>query len=127
MKKTLFALAATALIGAAGSAAAATVYVDDDDASALPPVVVEHYDGARVVADCTPPNDAPDCAYYHALLRENFSPHELALLFGPATSFADYRTSYSFAREHYAQFLADIEENGLPVPAAPVRADYDDE
>lgn len=109
-----------------------TVVVDERDdplvtsASSLPPVVVEHYDGARVVADCEPPNSAPECAYYHQLLRENFSPHELALLFGPATAQPDYRTSYSFAREHYAAFLQDIAENGLPVPR-PVAVEYDDD
>ena len=93
----------------------------------LAPVVVEHIDGSRIVADCTPPNDAPRCAYFHQLIRENFSPHEIELLFGPATAYMDYRTNYSFAQEHYASFLRDIEENAMPVPVAADIVEYDDE
>ena len=106
------------LIAIALLAGSATAWAQDDDT--LPPVVVEHYDGSRVVVDCEPPTDSPNCTYYHALLRQNFTPHELALLFGPATGYADYRTSYSMAREHYAAFLDDIAVNGLPVPARAV-------
>jgi len=102
---------AVALCAFAGSAFA---QVAQDEP--MPPIVVEHINGARIVADCTPPNASARCEYYHRLIRENFTPHEIELLFGPATAYMDYRTNYSFAQEHYAAFLRDIEENGLPVP-----------
>jgi len=45
---------------------------------------------------------------------------------GSATAHADYRTNYSRVRERYDRFIADIEENGLPV-VQPVAVEYDDE
>ena len=110
MKRTLLAIA---LCAAAGCAWAD--YYDDDT---LPPVVVPHIDGGRIVADCTPPNGDDACAAFHELIRENFTPNEIALLVGPATAYPDYITNYSRAQEHYAAFLRDIEENGMPVPVA---------
>ena len=111
MKKLISAIALCAL---AASATAQVVAVAQDEP--MIPIVVEHINGARIVADCKPPNDAPRCDYYHRLIRENFSQHEIELLFGPATAYPDYRTNYSFAQEHYAAFLRDIEENGMPIP-----------
>ena len=100
------------------------------DADTLPPVVVDGYvvrrDGTRVVEDCTPPNGSDNCAYFHELIRANFSPQEISMLFGSATAHADYRTNYSRVRERYERFIADIEENGLPT-VRPVAAEYDDE
>src|SRR5215470_12915137 len=43
----------------------------------LPPVVVYHIDSQRLVENCTPPAAAPECAAFHALLRQNFTEHDL--------------------------------------------------
>jgi hypothetical protein len=84
----------------------------------LAPVVVERINGQRVVVDCAPPNDAPACSVFHDLIRQNFSPREIGMLFGAATAYLEYPTSYQATRERYAAFLRDIEENGMPVPVS---------
>ena len=114
MKRTLLAIA---LCSAAGYAFAQ---------SELSPVTVERANGARVIVACTPPNGAANCSYFHYLLRQNFTEHELGMLFGGATGYLEYPTSFETTREHYAAFIRDIAENGVPVasaaePARPVR------
>jgi hypothetical protein len=81
----------------------------------LAPIIVEHINGTRIFVDCAPPNDAPACADFHALIRENFSPREIGMLFGPSTAYIEYRAGYDQTRDRYVAFLRDIEENGMPV------------
>ena len=69
-------------------------------------------------ADCTPPNDFKECADFHAAIRRNFSPHEIGMLFGAATSYQEYKTSFDRVRARYAVFLRDAEESGLAVAVA---------
>jgi hypothetical protein len=69
-------------------------------------------------AECTPPNDSKECADFHAAIRRNFTPHEIGMLFGAATSYQEYATAYDRARAKYAAFLRDAEENGLAVAVA---------
>jgi hypothetical protein len=69
-------------------------------------------------ADCTPPNDSRECADFHAAIRKNFSTHEIGMLFGAATSYLEYSTSYERVRAKYAAFVRDVGENGLAVAVA---------
>ena len=80
----------------------------------LPPVVVYHIDSQRLVENCTPPAAGPECSAFHALLRQNFSEHDLGMLFGAATSYPDYRTRYSWVRERYENLLRYIDDYGMP-------------
>ena len=84
----------------------------------LSPVTVERANGARVIAACTPPNDAENCSYFHYLLRQNFTEHELGMLFGGATGYQEYPTGFETTRERYAAFIRDIAQNGVPVASA---------
>ena len=68
--------------------------------------------------DCTPPNAFRSCAEFHAAIRRNFSKHEIGMLFGAATAYPEYRTAYDRAREKYAAFLRNAEENGVAVAVA---------
>ena len=69
-------------------------------------------------ADCTPPNDSKECADLHAAIRKNFSRHEIGMLFGAATGYQEYKTSYDRVRAKYAAFTRDVEERGLAVAVA---------
>ena len=89
----------------------------------LAPVIVERANGTRLIVDCAPPNASAECAYFHDLIRQNFSPREIGMLFGAATAYQEYPTGYDRVRERYAAFLSDIEENGLPVVAANLDTD----
>ena len=112
MKRALLAIAICAVAG----------YALAQDEETLEPVIVEHVDGARIVEDCTPPSTAPACAGFHALIRQNFSDREIGMLFGAATAYPEYRTSYSSVRERYDNLVRWVEDNGvqLAVNRAPV-------
>lgn len=70
------------------------------------------------IADCTPPNDAKECADFHAAIRRNFSNREIGMLFGAAAAYQEYPTSYDRTRARYAAFVRNIEENGVAVAVA---------
>jgi len=111
MKRTLLALSLCA---------ACAGYAVAQDEEVLSPVIVEHVDGYRIVEHCTPPADAPECAGFHALIRQNFDEREIGMLFGAATSYPEYRTSYSSVRERYDNLVRYVEDNGVP----PVAVNY---
>ena len=69
-------------------------------------------------ADCTPPNDSKDCADFHAAIRKHFSKREIGMLFGAATAYQEYRTSYGRTRAKYLAFVRDVEESRLAVAVA---------
>ena len=96
-------LAATSLANANASGQLSAVTVHQDSFSA---------------ADCTPPNASKECADFHAAIRRNFSPHEIGMLFGAATAYPEYPTSYDRVLARYAAFLRDVDENGLAVAVA---------
>jgi hypothetical protein len=81
-------------------------------------VTVERGNPARLVVACTPPNDSPNCSYYHYLLRRNFTEHEIGMLFGGATGYQEYPTGFETVRARYAAFLRNLAENGIPVAYA---------
>jgi hypothetical protein len=70
------------------------------------------------IADCTPPNDAKECADFHAAIRRNFSNREIGMLFGAAAAYQEYPTSYDRTRARYAAFVRNVEENGVAVAVA---------
>src|SRR4249920_2079288 len=112
MKRTLFAIAISV---ATMGYACAEVYVDDDQV--LAPVIVEHVDINRLVQNCTPPAAAPECASFHELIRQSFTEREIGMLFGAATAYPEYRTSYNSVRERYESLLRYVEDHGLPAVA----------
>ncbi|HEX3121659.1 MAG TPA: hypothetical protein VHQ21_00020 [Rhodanobacteraceae bacterium] len=110
MKRTLFAIAiSVATIGYA----CAQPYDDQ----VLAPVIVEHVDINRLVQNCTPPAAAPECASFHELIRQSFTDREIGMLFGAATAYPEYRTSYNSVRERYESLLRYVEDHGLPAVA----------
>lgn len=104
MKRTMLAIA---LIAATGFASAAD--------QSLAPVTVQN--SSRTI-DCTPPNDQAECAKLHALIRENFSAREIGMLFGSATAYPEYRTSYQRTKERYAKFLREVDADSQSVAVA---------
>ena len=109
MKRTLLAIALCA---------ACAGYAVAQDEEVLSPVIVEHVDGYRIVENCTPPASAPECAGFHALIRQHFSDREIGMLFGAATAYPEYRTSYDSVRERYDNLVRYVEDNGVPAIAA---------
>jgi len=107
MKRTLLAIA---LCSAATCACAQT--------EELPGVTVERGNATRLVVACSPPNDSPNCSYYHYLLRRNFNEHEIGMLFGAATGYEEYPTKFETVRARYAAFLRNLAESGVPVAMA---------
>lgn len=107
MKRTLFAIALGAI---AGSAAAQET---------LEPVIVEHVDGYWIAENCQPPSSAPECAGFHEMIRQHFTEREIGMLFGAATAYPEYRTSYSQVRERYDSLVRYVEDNGV-IPVASV-------
>jgi hypothetical protein len=115
MKRTLLALL---LCVGAGSVLA--------EEQMLAPVVVERANGTRLIVDCAPPNAARECGNFHELIRMNFSPREIGMLFGAATAYQEYPSGYDQVRARYAAFLRDIEDNGLPVVVADTYSESED-
>jgi len=111
MKRTLFAIAISA--ATIGYACAEVLYDDQ----VLAPVIVEHVDINRLVQNCTPPQAAPECAGFHELIRQSFTEREIGMLFGAATAYPEYRTSYNSVRERYESLLRYVEDHGLPAVA----------
>jgi hypothetical protein len=50
---------------------------------------------------CKPPSDVAMCAEWHRVIRRNFAPREIGMLFGTATSYPEFATSYSRVKERY--------------------------
>jgi hypothetical protein len=96
-------LVATSLANATSTGQLALVTVHQDRSSAT---------------DCNPPNDSMECADFHAAIRKNFSAREIGMLFGAATAYQEYPTSYDRVRAKYAAFVRDAEERGVAVAVA---------
>jgi hypothetical protein len=105
MKRIIIALA---LCAAAGYACA-----QEDET--LAPVVVERANANQVIITCEPPNAARECAGFHRLIRQNFTPREIGMLFGGSTAYIEYPASYDRTLERYVAFLRDAQDNGVPV------------
>jgi hypothetical protein len=107
MTRTLLAAAA---LSVAGYAAAQET---------LEPVIVDHVDGYWIAENCTPPSAAPECAGFHEMIRQHFTDREIGMLFGAATAYPEYRTSYNQVRERYDNLVRYVEDNGV-IPVASV-------
>ena len=82
----------------------------------LAPVIVRGIPPAAL-EDCTPPNanDSAMCAAFQDAIRRNFSEREIGMLFGAATAYPEYRTSYSWVKERYQWLQEDFAANYAPV------------
>ena len=69
-------------------------------------------------ADCAPPSYVRACANFHAAIRRNFSAREIGMLFGAATAYLEYPTSYERVRAKYAAFVANEAESDAAVAVA---------
>jgi len=87
-----------------------------DESQTLAPIVVEGSDVDRMVFECEPPNAAAACANFHELIRENFTPREISMLFGGSTAHFEYPVNYDRVRERYIALLQNVRENGMPAP-----------
>jgi hypothetical protein len=106
MSRTLVALALCTVAGLA---------VAQDDETTLSPIVVERANANQVIITCEPPNGAAECARLHELIRLNFTPREIGMLFGGSTAYLEYPASYDRTRDRYVAFLRDLQEDGVPV------------
>ena len=101
MKRTILSLTVTtcllvasAIAGAAERQSLATVDVN-----------------AAIRSDCTPPNDRAICAAWHEEIRRNFTSREIGMLFGAATSYPEYKTSYSKVKVRYDRLQGEFAAN----------------
>ena len=67
--------------------------------------------------DCTPPNDSQVCSAWHAEIRRNFSSREIGMLFGAATSYPEYRSSYSKVKARYDRLQGEFAATHLSADA----------
>ena len=58
---------------------------------------------SRLDTTCLPPSDLVACTAWHQVIRANFSPREIGILFGTATSYPEYATSYSRIKNRYVR------------------------
>lgn len=88
-------LIAIALLGVAGAASAA------GQAQSLPTVTVR----GLPLGTCAPPNDHTGhaCDAFNDLVRANFSPREIGMLFGNRTSYPEFRNGGIGQLEHRYQ------------------------
>ena len=67
--------------------------------------------------DCTPPNDSAVCSAWHEEIRRNFSSREIGMLFGAATAYPEYKTSYSKVKARYERLQGEFAATHLAADA----------
>ncbi|HEX7915880.1 hypothetical protein [Rudaea sp.] len=67
----------------------------------------------KLTLDCAPPNSAQQCAAFHSEIRRHFNSREIGMLFGAATAYPEYRTSYSFVKSRYDNFTREYDTRNL--------------
>ncbi|MBS0582785.1 MAG: hypothetical protein JSS42_06760 [Proteobacteria bacterium] len=111
MKTNLHIVIAGLLFASAASAA--------DPQAPLDPVTVRSIPAkapampAMLTLDCTPPNSAQQCGAFHGEVRRHFSNREIGMLFGAATAYPEYRSSYSFVKSRYENFAREYDARNL--------------
>ena len=60
------------------------------------------------VLDCAPPNDSQLCSAWHAEIRRNFTNREIGMLFGAATSYPEFKTSYVWVKGRYERLVGEF-------------------
>ena len=69
---------------------------------------------------CVPPSDLVACTAWHQVIRANFSPREIGILFGTATSYPEYATSYARIKNRYVRLQGEFSAERLPAHTASV-------
>jgi hypothetical protein len=86
--------------------ASAAALAEDYPEGMLAPVSVHGVDKLQRDA-CTPPSSDPACTALHQQLRREFSRREIGMLFGAATSYPEFLTSYVRVNARYQALLRD--------------------
>lgn len=97
MSAALAAVLLTAFISQSHAAAS----TQDGDLQIAPSMV--KFTPNELDANCMPPSDLVACTAWHQVIRANFSPREIGILFGTATSYPEYATSYARIKNRYAR------------------------
>jgi hypothetical protein len=92
---------AAVLLTAFISQSHAAASTPDSDLQIAPSMV--EFTAKDLDANCMPPSDLAACTAWHQMIRANFSPREIGILFGTATSYPEYATSYSRIKDRYAR------------------------
>ena len=118
LKKRLGASAAVAalLLTALVSQSHASVSTRDGDLQ-VAPSLVEATVGA-LDDNCMPPSDLVACTQWHQVIRANFSPREIGILFGTATSYPEYATAYPRIKSRYARLHSEFSAERFPARTA---------
>ncbi len=69
---------------------------------------------SRLDTTCLPPSDLVACTAWHQVIRANFSPREIGILFGAATSYPEYATSYARIRSRYERLQGAFSAERFP-------------
>jgi invasion protein IalB len=110
------AMLAAMLLTAIASQSHAAVSMQGDDLQ-IAPSMVELAPG-KLDAACAPPSDLGACAAWHQVIRANFSPREIGILFGTATSYPEYATSYARIKSRYERLQGEFSAERLPAHTA---------
>ena len=92
---------AAVLLTAFVSQSHAAVSKQDGDLQIAPSTV--EFTTKELDGNCVPPSDLVACTAWHQVIRANFSPREIGILFGTATSYPEYATSYARIKSRYAR------------------------
>jgi hypothetical protein len=97
------------LLTAFASPSYAVVSMQGGDLQVAPSMV--ELTPVKLDATCAPPSDVMACTAWHRVIRANFSQREIGILFGTATSYPEYATSYARIKGRYerlqGEFLAE--------------------
>jgi len=115
--------ALTAILLMVASQSQAVVSMQGDDLQIAPSIVAGMMEVASNELDtnCAPPSDLVACTSWHQVIRANFSPREIGILFGTATSYPEYATSYPRVRNRYARLQTEFSANRLSMRAVSVK------
>jgi len=92
---------AAVLLTAFVSQSHAAVSTQDGDLQIAPSMV--GFTTKELDGNCAPPSDLVACTAWHQVIRANFSSREIGILFGTATSYPEYATSYGRIKSRYAR------------------------
>ncbi|HZX92151.1 MAG TPA: hypothetical protein VFE67_16065 [Rudaea sp.] len=106
------------LLTAFASQSHAAVSMQGDELQ-IAPSMVEFAPG-KLDAACAPPTDLVACKAWHKVIRANFSPREIGILFGTATSYPEYATSYTRIKGRYERLQGEFSGERLSPRTASV-------
>lgn len=106
------------MLAAFASQSHATVSMQDNDLQIAPSVV--EFTSRMLDDNCMPPSDLVACTAWHQVIRANFSPREIGILFGTATSYPEYATAHARIKTRYARLHEEFSAERLPAHTASV-------